>query len=114
MRCEAAQDQFGDALGELLVDRAACDEKPIEERPAEHVEDELEIEIGTQVATLDAPPKHLAQRRPPAGQEPAANRARQLRLLGHCADQVRHQQPRERPAVELDRLPHQGEQISVG
>jgi len=60
--CEAAQDQVGDALGGLLVDRAAGDEKPIEERPAEHVESQLDVELGTQVAALDAAPKHLRQR----------------------------------------------------
>ena len=54
VRCEAAQDQLGHAFGELFVDRAAGDQQPVEERPAEHVEDELEIDIGAQVAAIDA------------------------------------------------------------
>jgi hypothetical protein len=45
LRREPAQDQLCDSLGKLLVDRTAGDQKPVEQRPAEHVERELEIEI---------------------------------------------------------------------
>jgi len=81
-RCEAAQDQLGDALGELFVDRAAGDDEPVEERPAEHVEGELEVEIGAQVAAIDPAAENLGQRGPAAGQEPAANGPRQVRPAG--------------------------------
>ena len=112
--CEAAQHQFGDVLGELLVDRAAGDQQPVEERPAEHIKGELEVEIGAQVAALDAASKHLGQRGPTIGQKPIAEGGRQLWPLGQGTDQVRHQPPRQRAAVELDRLSHQRQQIGAG
>ena len=74
VRCEAAQDQLGDARGELVVDRASGDEQSVEERPAEHVERKLEVEVGGQVAALDAAFEHRSQRRPSSGQEAIANR----------------------------------------
>jgi hypothetical protein len=81
----------------------------LELRPRD--EDLVEVEVGTQVAALHAAPKHLAQRRPPAGQEPVPHGARQLRLPGHGADQVRHQPARQSAPVELDRLADQHKQI---
>src|SRR5829696_4931371 len=81
--CESAQHQLSDALGEPFIDRAAGDQQPVEERPAEHIEGELEVEIRAQVTALDAAPQHLGQRGPPSGQEPVAEGACQFWPLGH-------------------------------
>ena len=77
VRREAAQDQLDDALGEPFVDRAAGDQQPVEQRPAEHVERELEIQVGAQVAAIDAALEHRAKRRPaPGSGTPRGRRAR--------------------------------------
>ena len=51
---------------------------------------------------------------PPPGQEPLADGPCELRPLGHRADEVRHQPPRQRAAIELDCLAHQCQQIRAG
>jgi hypothetical protein len=84
------RDQVGDALCELLVDR-----------PAEDIERQLDVEVGTQVTALDAPPEHLAQRRPPSREEPFPDRVRQLRVLGYGADQVINETPGVSSGLQL-------------
>ena len=79
---EAAQDQLDDARGEAIVDGAAGDQQPVEEGPAEHVQRELEVEIGAQVAPLDAALEHGAKRRPSPGKEALASGAGEFGDLG--------------------------------
>ena len=82
-RGETEQHQLDDALGKLIVDRPPRDQQPVEERPSEHVEGELDIEVGAQVAAVDAASQHLGQRGPPGGQIAAAEGPRQLWTLRH-------------------------------
>src|SRR2546423_7634665 len=51
-RREAVQNQFDDALGERLVDWSAGNQQPIEDRPAQYVERELEIQSATEIPAL--------------------------------------------------------------
>ena len=108
---EPAQDQLGDALGEVPVDRAAGDEQAIEERSAEHVERELDVEVSAQVAPCDAAIEHRAQRRAALGEETVADGASQLGTLGHRPHEAGHDAGLDRVAVHLDRVAHEREQI---
>src|SRR5215213_7184630 len=85
-RREAAEDQLDDPVRERLVDRAARDQEPIEERSAEHVERELAVVVGAQVATLDSALEDGAQRGAAVGQEARADEAGQLGLTAHGVD----------------------------
>ena len=108
---EAAQDEVGDALGERVVDRAAGDQQAVEERAAEHVEGELDVEAGAQVAAGDAAVEHRAQRRAAGVEEAVADRARQLGPAVHGSDEAGHDAGAQRVAVDLHRLAHEHEQV---
>ena len=79
--CEPTENQLDDALGELLVDRAAGDQQPVEERAAEHVERELEVEVRAQVAALDPALEHSPQCRAPSCEEPVTDQRELARRL---------------------------------
>ena len=93
------EDQLDDAFGELVVDRPAGDQQAVEERPAEDVEGELEIEVGSEVAAIDAALEDLAQRRAAPGEEPLADGAGKLGALPHGGDEAGHHPGLERRRV---------------
>ena len=111
--CEAGQDQLDDALGEVLVDRTAGDQQPVEEGAAEHIKRELEVEAATKI-----PPSHTAledhaQRRAPTGQKLISDGAREFGVAARLLKHRGHQPGRQRTVVELDGLAHQCQQISA-
>ena len=90
-------------------------EQPVEERPAEHVEGELQIEVGAQVAALDR--RARAPRAGPRGAPRGTRRGPPAPARGCWAmapTRFGINRPRQRAAVDLDRLPHQGEQVGAG
>src|SRR5215208_3070637 len=112
-RREAAEDQLDDAVCERLVDRAARDQEPIEERSAEHVERELAVVVGAQVATLDSPLEDGAQRGAAVGQEARADEAGQLGLTAHGVDESRHHPRLDGAAVDVDGALHEREEVAA-
>src|SRR5215216_5213028 len=81
--CGAVEKQVDDTAREPFVDGRAGDEQAVEERAGEDVERELEIEVSPEVAPLDAPRENRRQARAPGGEEPLANRARELGIAVH-------------------------------
>ena len=79
-----------DALGELFIDGSARYEEPIEQRSTEHIEGELDIEVGSQIASLNAALEHGAQGGAAAAQKAMPDGPRKVGTARHGFNQARH------------------------